>query len=99
VVVPQEVEIVISLETLKDAQQTRTLRIQMNVTMMTIMKKKIERYKVKESRYQLGENLSESITEVFIEELGWCRYSWETTGILVNSKWLFDWESLEPDSV
>jgi hypothetical protein len=51
-------------------------------------------YKVVTSRYTLGKELGQSISEVYIEELGWCRYSWETTAILVNGKWILDWEDL-----
>ena len=53
-------------------------------------------YKVKESRYELGEELGESRTWVLIEELGWCEYSWSTGAIFVNGEWLSNWEDLSP---
>jgi hypothetical protein len=43
-------------------------------------------------RKELEDQFGRIAMEVFIEELGWCKYSWATGGILVNGKWLCDWE-------
>lgn len=53
-------------------------------------------YKVKKSRYELGEELGDSKTEVYIEELGWCEFSWTTGAILVNGEWISNWEDFTP---
>ena len=35
------------------------------------------------------------ITEVLLDGHGWCRYSWAVDAVLIDGKWIKNWEEFE----